>query len=97
MDVPAWLRKFELDFGYTNPVDTSLSANKGMPILFGNGVRIVLRPAGTGTAGATLGVCLETWEPDAKHEAARRAPIWMADQLTGIRACTVRETLSLVA
>ena len=55
------------DFTYTDPVDGSVSKNQGIRILFTDGSRIVFRLSGTGTAGATLRVYLERFEPDPKH------------------------------
>jgi phosphoglucomutase len=56
------------DFAYHDPVDGSDSRNQGLRILFADGSRIVYRLSGTGTAGATLRVYIERFEPDpAKH------------------------------
>jgi phosphoglucomutase len=53
------------DFAYHDPVDGSDSRNQGLRILFEDGSRIVYRLSGTGTAGATLRVYIERYEPDA--------------------------------
>jgi phosphoglucomutase len=56
------------DFGYTDPVDGSVSTGQGIRILFVDGSRIVFRLSGTGTEGATLRIYLESYEPDVdKH------------------------------
>ncbi|MCK9200719.1 MAG: alpha-D-glucose phosphate-specific phosphoglucomutase [Gallionella sp.] len=56
------------DFGYTDPVDGSVSTGQGVRILFVDGSRIVFRLSGTGTEGATLRIYLESYEPDVgKH------------------------------
>ena len=52
------------DFAYHDPVDGSNSARQGVRILFEDGSRIVYRLSGTGTAGATLRVYIERYEPD---------------------------------
>lgn len=52
------------NFRYTDPVDGSVSENQGIRIGFVDGSRIVYRLSGTGTAGATLRVYLEAFEPD---------------------------------
>jgi phosphoglucomutase len=52
------------DFAYHDPVDGSNSAKQGVRILFADGSRIVYRLSGTGTAGATLRVYIERYEPD---------------------------------
>ena len=52
------------DFGYTYPVDGSVSTDQGLRVIFEDGARIVYRLSGTGTAGATLRVYLEHYEAD---------------------------------
>jgi phosphoglucomutase len=51
------------NFAYTDPVDGSISKNQGIRIGFSDGSRIVYRLSGTGTAGATLRIYLEAYEP----------------------------------
>ncbi len=55
------------DFAYDDPVDKSRTTNQGIRLLFGDGSRIVYRLSGTGTAGATLRVYVERYEPDASR------------------------------
>ncbi|MFN4143119.1 alpha-D-glucose phosphate-specific phosphoglucomutase [Aestuariivirga sp.] len=57
------------DFAYDDPVDGSRSTKQGVRLLFEDGSRIVYRLSGTGTAGATLRVYLERYEPDASRHA----------------------------
>ena len=52
------------DFAYHDPVDGSDSKHQGLRVIFTDGSRIVYRLSGTGTAGATLRVYLERFEPD---------------------------------
>src|SRR5215216_4940513 len=52
------------DFSYRDPVDESSVAGQGLRILFRSGARIIYRLSGTGTAGATLRVYIERYEPD---------------------------------
>lgn len=57
------------DFAYDDPVDGSSTRNQGIRLIFENGSRIVYRLSGTGTAGATLRVYIESYESDAaKHD-----------------------------
>ncbi len=49
------------DFSYTDPIDKSVSAKQGLRIIFTDGARIVFRLSGTGTAGATLRVYIESY------------------------------------
>jgi phosphoglucomutase len=52
------------DFSYTDPVDHSVTPKQGVRVLFAEDARAVFRLSGTGTAGATLRVYLERFEPD---------------------------------
>lgn len=56
------------DFAYHDPVDGSDSANQGLRVMFADGSRIVYRLSGTGTAGATLRVYIERYEPDVARQ-----------------------------
>ena len=58
------------DFSYVDPVDGSISARQGLRIIFEDGARIVFRLSGTGTAGATLRIYIEGYEPDAARHGA---------------------------
>lgn len=49
------------DFSYHDPIDGSTSAHQGLRILFEDGSRIIYRLSGTGTAGATLRVYVESY------------------------------------
>ena len=50
------------DFAYHDPVDESTSTQQGLRVLFEDGARIVFRLSGTGTAGATLRVYIESYQ-----------------------------------
>jgi phosphoglucomutase len=89
------------DFSYTDPVDGSISTGQGIRLLFAGGARIVYRLSGTGTAGATLRVYLERFEPDpAKHDqdpqAALLPLITLADRLANISTRTGRSAPSVI-
>jgi phosphoglucomutase len=56
------------DFAYHDPVDGSDSRHQGLRLMFEDGSRIVYRLSGTGTAGATLRVYLERYEPEAAKQ-----------------------------
>ena len=49
------------DFSYLDPVDESTSASQGLRLLFDDGSRIIYRLSGTGTAGATLRIYIESY------------------------------------
>ncbi|HEU4564452.1 MAG TPA: alpha-D-glucose phosphate-specific phosphoglucomutase, partial [Gemmatimonadaceae bacterium] len=52
------------DFAYTDPIDGSVTEHQGLRIIFESGARIIYRLSGTGTAGATLRIYVERFEPD---------------------------------
>ena len=56
------------DFAYDDPVDKSVTRNQGIRLIFANGDRIVYRLSGTGTAGATLRVYIESFEVDPEKQ-----------------------------
>ena len=89
------------DFSYHDPIDGSTSAGHGVRILFDGGSRIVYRLSGTGTAGATLRVYIERFEPDAnKHGAetpdALKDLIALSRSLPDIAGHTGRKEPSVV-
>ncbi len=89
------------DFAYTDPVDGSVSKHQGIRILFTDGSRIVFRLSGTGTAGATLRIYLERFEPDAaRHgqetQAALADLIQTAEQVADIRKRTGRDAPTVI-
>jgi phosphoglucomutase len=89
------------DFGYTDPVDGSVSRGQGLRVFFDDGSRFVLRLSGTGTEGATLRVYLERFEPDAaRHgietQAALQPLVDASEALTGLQARTGRERPTVI-
>lgn len=83
------------NFAYHDPVDGSESSGQGIRLLFDEHSRIVYRLSGTGTAGATLRVYLERFQPDvsrhstpvrdALHELSGLArKIARIEELTGV-------------
>jgi phosphoglucomutase len=70
-------------------------------VLFADGARIVYRLSGTGTAGATLRVYLEAFEPDPKKhdrdpQEALRSLIGVADAIAGIKQRTGRSAPTVI-
>lgn len=60
------------EFSYTDPVDGSVASKQGLVLSFrypnGDEARVVFRLSGTGSAGATIRMYLEKFEPDTtKH------------------------------
>ncbi|QHQ34180.1 alpha-D-glucose phosphate-specific phosphoglucomutase [Algicella marina] len=84
------------EFGYTDPVDGSISSSQGMRIFFTSGERAVFRLSGTGTVGATLRVYLEKPEPDPEKQNldaqdALSELITVVDDIAGISTRTGRD------
>uniref|UniRef100_A0A7N9AUQ9 EF-hand calcium binding domain 7 n=1 Tax=Mastacembelus armatus TaxID=205130 RepID=A0A7N9AUQ9_9TELE len=52
------------NFAYTDPVDGSVSKNQGLRIIFADGSRIIFRLSGTGSAGATIRLYIDSYEKD---------------------------------
>jgi phosphoglucomutase len=89
------------DFAYHDPVDGSVSERQGVRVLFEGGSRVVYRLSGTGTAGATLRVYVEAYEPDAARQAADaqealRPLVDVALGLAEVRARTGREAPTVI-
>ncbi len=72
-------------FSYRDPVDGTTSTGQGLRVLFAGGSRIVLRLSGTGTAGATLRLYLERFEPVGGNLAADTAQM-LADLVSAAEA-----------
>ncbi len=78
------------DFVYTDPVDGSVSRTQGIGCCSPM-ARIVYRLSGTGTAGATLMVYIDRFEPNPAHhdedtQAILRPLIAVTDELAGMGA-----------
>lgn len=89
-------------FTYHDPIDGSVAKNQGLRVMFESGARFVMRLSGTGTAGATLRLYLEAYEPkDGVHDAELAeclAPIAkIADALTALRKTVARDAPSVVS
>lgn len=89
-------------FTYHDPIDGSVAENQGLRVMFESGSRFVMRLSGTGTAGATLRLYLEAYEPkDGVHDAdlaERLAPIAaIADEITNLKQIVMRDGPSLVS
>ena len=87
---------FADDFGYTDPVDGSVSQHQGIRVGFTDGSRVVFRLSGTGTEGATLRVYLERFEPDPeRHDQDTQETLFglieIAEELAEIKQRTGRE------
>ncbi|KAK0141686.1 Phosphoglucomutase-1 [Merluccius polli] len=52
------------NFEYTDPVDSTITRNQGLRIMFTNGSRIIYRLSGTGGVGATIRVYIDSYEKE---------------------------------
>jgi phosphoglucomutase len=89
------------DFAYHDPVDGSDSKHQGLRVIFTDGSRIVYRLSGTGTAGATLRVYIERYEPDPARqhletEAALADLVSLSRELAAIERYTQRAAPSVI-
>ena len=89
------------DFSYTDPVDSSITKNQGIRILFEDESRIVFRLSGTGTEGATLRVYIERYvnEVSLHHletQTALAELIDIADEIAEIKARCQRSEPSVI-
>jgi len=89
------------DFAYTDPVDGSVSENQGVRILFEDGSRIIFRLSGTGTAGATIRIYLEYFEPDVSKQNldaqdALQDFIRIAEEMSSIKKRTGRDRPTVI-
>ncbi len=55
------------DFSYHDPIDGTTSEHQGLRVLLNDGSRIIFRLSGTGTAGATLRLYVESYEIGPSH------------------------------
>lgn len=89
------------DFAYTDPIDGSQASRQGIRIGLVGGSRLIYRLSGTGTAGATLRVYLESYEPDPAKldrptQDAMQPLILIARELAQIEARTGRAEPSVI-
>nr|AAI35120.1 pgm1 protein [Xenopus tropicalis] len=52
------------NFEYSDPVDGSISRNQGLRLIFADGSRVIFRLSGTGSAGATIRLYIDSYEKD---------------------------------
>ena len=89
------------DFSYLDPVDGSISSHQGLRVVLDDGARIVYRLSGTGTAGATLRVYIESFEDNpARHDLDTQQAladlVAAANELAGISARTGRQAPDVI-
>lgn len=89
------------NFCYTDPVDSSVSKNQGIRIIFSDDSRIIFRLSGTGSSGATVRLYIEGYEND--KATFKQSPqdvlkplIDIALQLSQLRELTGREEPTVI-
>lgn len=92
---------FADDFSYTDPIDGSVAMQQGIRIGFTDGSRIIFRLSGTGTAGATLRLYLESYEAQVSKQgqdpqAALAELITIADGIAKIKQMTGRDKPTVI-
>ncbi|KHJ77676.1 phosphoglucomutase/phosphomannomutase protein, partial [Oesophagostomum dentatum] len=55
--------KFGDNFQYKDPIDGSVASKQGLRIVFEDGSRLVFRLSGTGSAGATIRLYVDSFVP----------------------------------
>ncbi|GMH29543.1 hypothetical protein Nepgr_031386 [Nepenthes gracilis] len=89
------------DFAYKDPVDGSVALKQGVRFVFMDGSRIIFRLSGTGSAGATIRIYIEQFEPDvSKHDmdaqAALKPLIDLALSVSKLQEFTGREEPTVI-
>lgn len=97
----SYVLQFADDFTYTDPVDGSVVSKQGIRFVFTDGSRIIFRLSGTGSAGATVRVYIEQFEPVAsKHDmdaqTALKPLIDLALSLSKLKDFTGREKPTVI-
>ncbi|CAL9155326.1 unnamed protein product [Musa hybrid cultivar] len=93
--------QFADDFTYKDPVDGSVASKQGLRFVFTDGSRIIYRLSGTGSAGATIRIYIEQFEPDvSKHgtdaQTALKPLIGLALSISKLSEFTGREKPTVI-
>lgn len=93
--------QFSDDFSYTDPVDGSVASKQGLRFVFTDGSRVIYRLSGTGSAGATIRIYVERFEPDvSKHDVdaqtALKPLIDLALSISKLKEFTGREKPTVI-
>ncbi|ESQ43359.1 hypothetical protein EUTSA_v10012968mg [Eutrema salsugineum] len=96
-----YVLQFADDFSYTDPVDGSVASKQGVRFVFTDGSRIIFRLSGTGSAGATVRIYIEQFEPDvSKHDVdaqiALKPLIDLALSVSNLKDFTGREKPTVI-
>jgi len=89
------------NFGYTDPIDKSITKKQGLRIIFEDGSRIIFRLSGTGSAGATIRLYIDSYENDPDRitddaQVALKPLVDIALQISQLRMLTGRQHPSVI-
>ncbi|KAJ3252677.1 Phosphoglucomutase-2 [Boothiomyces macroporosus] len=87
------------DFSYVDPIDSSVSKNQGLRVIFTDGSRIVFRLSGTGSQGATIRLYVEKYSKDETDKTTQDAIqdlIAIALHISRLKEFTGRETPTVI-
>lgn len=89
------------NFEYTDPIDHSISRKQGLRIIFEDGSRIVYRLSGTGSAGATIRMYIDSYESDkekvmADSQVMLKPLVEIALQISQLREFTGRNEPNVI-
>ena len=79
------------EFSYRDPVDGSLSTHQGLRIIFADGSRILFRLSGTGTAGATIRLYIESPELDPARQGSEATEVLLGLFTAAVEASRLHE------
>ncbi|KAJ3274703.1 Phosphoglucomutase-2 [Terramyces sp. JEL0728] len=87
------------DFSYVDPIDSSVSKNQGLRVVFTDGSRIIFRLSGTGSQGATIRLYVEKYSKDETGKTTQDAIqdlIAIALHISRLQEFTGRETPTVI-
>lgn len=89
------------NFEYTDPIDQSVSRKQGIRVIFEDGSRIIYRLSGTGSAGATIRLYVDSYESDherilADSQEMLKPLVEIALQISQLRELTGRQEPNVI-
>jgi phosphoglucomutase len=89
------------NFAYTDPIDHSVTTKQGIRVIFEDGSRIIYRLSGTGSAGATIRMYIDSYESDASKiledsQEMLKPLVEIALQISQLRELTGRQEPNVI-
>jgi len=89
------------NFEYTDPIDHSVSKKQGIRVIFEDGSRIIYRLSGTGSAGATIRMYIDSYEAEkdkvmADSQEMLKPLVEIALQICQLRELTGRQQPNVI-